>query len=261
MMGDIVKRMTGMEKFAQSRMVYRTAVMLARSDKEDDELRVRLEAQISKYPKGTAHALEMLASRRDSNLEEDRAYRLLDAAVNNRPVAAINPDLRDLFQRERELGDMAVKDAVMYIQRLEPGLTNLLRESHGVSSVVASDVVRLVGPQATNKDPLVRTQLALSVVNHYLAIQEGHIPNEDIGLSYFASPTKMVTRSGWTQSQKIVTRPTFHHHINEHQTLCQLSFRAALDARRPIPTRTLSKSGGGYWWSNAVEHIVGELYS
>jgi hypothetical protein len=185
----VIRRLTGAEKMNESRVVFGAALTLAQSDKTDDEVRVMLQRKVAQCPKGTTHALAMLRSHRDS-FEQDRAYRLLEAVVTDSPVSEVDPRSGELFRREQELGNMPIEDAVAYISALEPKLMDLK------SSQARSDIGRLVGPRATHGDPLVRTQLSLSIVYHYISIEEGQISKGDKRESYFASPVKRVSQSG-----------------------------------------------------------------
>lgn len=186
----VIRRLTGFEKMNESRLVFGASLTLAQSAKTDDEARVLLQGKVAQYPKGATHALTMLGSHRDS-FEQDRAYRLLEAVVTHSPVSEVDPQLGELFRREQELGNMPIEDAVAYISELEPRLIDL------ESSQARRDVVRrLVGPRATHDDPLVRTQLALSIMCHYISMEEGQISEECRGVSYFASPVKRVSQSG-----------------------------------------------------------------
>lgn len=128
------------------------------------------------------------ASAWDGGYLADRMVRLLEAAIAERPVAAISPGRAELFERERRLGWMPLGDAFDELAAAVPQLQEVrARAEHLASSpeaVVAQedgrvivsgrliteavgDAQHLVGPDSGHPDPLIRSRLAQQIVFRY----------------------------------------------------------------------------------------------
>jgi hypothetical protein len=181
--------------------IYNYVLQLARSEQDDKAACTALRKRIGKNRSRAARSALALLSRSESDYETDRAGRLLEAVINDQPVSAVDPTKQVLFMRERELGLLSLHDAIAALSELEPRLTHLLnevinrpsdkRDAHGT----VARLNQLVGPNADLHDELVKSQLALSVVSHYIA--GVNLANEnDWETSYFAAPRQLVVRAG-----------------------------------------------------------------
>jgi hypothetical protein len=165
----------------------RAALRAAHSAESDEDARSRLSHELGGSKRDIHHALNILAAKRDQ-FDMDRAYRLLHAAITSDPVESIRSDLRELFSQEEQLGRIPLAQAFAFLAERQPGLSHL-------HAAAAQPVSALLGPAARNcSDPLLRSQLALSVVSQHLAIQSGS-QEGDISCSYFSAPRKTITLS------------------------------------------------------------------
>jgi hypothetical protein len=131
------------------------------------ELRERL-PQDSEASRG---AIDHLAARRTSYLD-DRAYRLLIAAVTDTAIGPIDPAVSDQFLAEAVLGRMSLAEAFEHLAELEPRLRDVpVREQErrwgrcGWSFRRAEP--ELVGAWAETRHPILNTDLAAAVVREY----------------------------------------------------------------------------------------------
>lgn len=149
--------------------IVRAARDLAYEPISDVEARDRLGARIGDA-EAAREAIEMLSVGRDSFVK-DRAYRLLTAAVGREDVRPIDPAVREAFQREEALGRMPLNEAFAHLAELEPDLT---QAAEAEPLIGRSDRMReLVGLQARSGDPLLRSDVAASVVSQYVGIRKG----------------------------------------------------------------------------------------
>ncbi len=190
-----------------SREVVGAAARRARSALDDEHAREELGHDIATHRDGVSGALRVLARGR-ADFVADRAFRLLDAVARGVPVQAITGENAERFAREEALGRIAVADAYLRLVDIEPRLAGLM-EQHQAAPVQASDrpletaqdarkalLHTLVGPGAQHPDPLIRSQLAFSLVSHYLAILNGKLPLEARIEPYFSAKRRVVVRSG-----------------------------------------------------------------
>jgi hypothetical protein len=174
--------------------VSRKAVNVARSDMKDAQAVERLRGIAAEDSGGAARALEGL-SRMRAEYSTDRAYRLLLAAVDGVRVPLPPSELRELFDREEELGRLPIERAIAALVALEPRLGRTPRE--GAPAIDRSQLLQLkgvIGPGSDNPDPLVRSNLALSVVSHYLELGGDGADPSDGEVSYFGARRKRVVR-------------------------------------------------------------------
>lgn len=183
---------------ADRKILYRAALKAAHSELNDVEAGKSLREQIQLHPRGARSALSLLGLTRDE-FASDRAYRLLEAAIKNVSVEPVRGEMTDLFSREEKLGRLPLRDAFASLEQLEPALKSYEQVSTGAAhdrQTARHSIGALVGPTASNDDPLIRSQLALSVASQFLAIVlDGASNLGDINTSYFSSPRKLVVRS------------------------------------------------------------------
>lgn len=186
-----------------SKYVYRASIRQACADVSDSDAREALEIEIKDYSKRAYHrALKRLALV-NGEYRYDRAHRLLEAALLKRVVRPVSGQWVDLFEQERQLGHMPLGEAYTYLLRLEPGLGRL-RESLTSQTSPASEAWRSVrrqlsvsiGPNSDHDAPIVRSQLALSVMAQYFDVLSGRVNGCDLSTSYFGAPVKTVIRTG-----------------------------------------------------------------
>lgn len=180
-------------KSANRRVLLRRALQMAESDLKDDEAVDELREQAQSNSRAARRALKLLRPMR-GEFVGDRAYRLLAAATNDAPVEVVDADRRTLFTRERELSDRPIVDAIEQLIHLEPTLRAVLPENQP-SDETTRQVASIVGPGSSHKDPLVRSQLAISIVSHYLAIREGNTQLGNLSTPYRSAPRKVVVRA------------------------------------------------------------------
>jgi hypothetical protein len=82
-----------------------------------------LRGRLPEDPEVAQGAINHFGALRTSYID-DRAYRLLTAAVDGTPVRPIDPNVSDQFSAEAELGRMSLSDAFAYLVSLEPRLAD-----------------------------------------------------------------------------------------------------------------------------------------
>jgi hypothetical protein len=208
--GRIMAKVASLDRSTDAaQAVYGAATRQARRAVDDEQAKTTLGHEVYTHGDGVRKALELL--RRDrTEFVSDRAYRLLDAVAREAPVDAIAADELVIFEREEELGRASVAAAFAQLAEMEPRLNEVAQCSRVAtleSSSHASELLAarrrqgallrdLIGPLAQHDDPLIRSQLALSVVSHYLAIVMGELPAECRTESYFSTRRKVMARSG-----------------------------------------------------------------
>ena len=95
------------QRGAGRRALVQAAQEIAESGLEDDVACAELRARLPEDPEPARDAIEHLAALRTSYLD-DRAYRLLTAAVDDTPVRPIDPAVREQFLAEAQLGRMSL---------------------------------------------------------------------------------------------------------------------------------------------------------
>jgi hypothetical protein len=193
----LMRMMRSQERVA----IYRAAILHARLDCDDESAKARLAEEIAPHRRGRDAALRMLRRGRGEFLS-DRAFRLLYAATHDLPVEPRCRQMEELFGREARLGRLPVATAYAQLVEMEPRLGDP-ELSHRGSSETATNAtpagMRLsmfLGPNAQHPDPLVRSQLALSIAAQYQAVLRGDLGEGAENASYFAATRKMVLRSG-----------------------------------------------------------------
>jgi hypothetical protein len=185
-----------------SKSAYRAAVRIARSSLDDEHAKRELERDVVGYHDGVREAATALGKHR-TEFVTDRAFRLLDAVLREAPVQAISPEYRDTFLREEELGRINVTSAFERLVAIEPRLgecagallQTLLPNQENDKFSFGEQLSTLVGPGAQHPDPLVRSQLALSIASYYIAIVEGKLPSDTKDEAYFSARRRLAVRS------------------------------------------------------------------
>jgi hypothetical protein len=156
-------------------------------------------------------AIKHLGAPRTSYLD-DRAYRLLTAAVDGTPVRPIDPAVFEQFSAEARLGRMSLSNAFAYLVSLEPRLADeqarRAEERHtrrnGFS--VGRSEPDIVGAWAESPHPVLNTDLAAGVVREYSAVTRGgRIPGDDT--TPFFERTKRTGGGSFALFGKGDTRP------------------------------------------------------
>jgi hypothetical protein len=184
-------------QFAAQSAVYRAAIRAAESPLGDEEAKVELRGAIGAHPAGVEPTVRHL--RRDSYVN-DRAFRLLSAAAEGAPVAPMPSESAELFERERELGQMPMRGAFALLKRLEPTLDELERDVEAgrlpvrESGFSTSGVP--LGRTVAHEDPLLRSGLALNIAVCYLDVTAGSDRSTDLDTPYFSAPRKRGIMSG-----------------------------------------------------------------
>lgn len=165
---------------ARRTALVRTAEEIAESGVEDDVACAGLRARLPEDPEAVGDAIEHLAALGTSYVD-DRACRLLTAAVDDTSVRPADPAVREQFLAEAQLGRMSLTDAFAHLVSLEPRLQGLVERrsddraskrsgfSIGGFSIGRSEP-GLVGPLAGSPHAVVNTDLARGVVVEYLAV-------------------------------------------------------------------------------------------
>lgn len=193
-LAEIAATPEGQAAIQQSRRVadlLERARGLAGSDLNDETACQALRKQLSSDEEPARLAIEKLGKLRDNYLD-DRAYRLLTAAVEGTPVRPIDPAVRDLFQAEARLGRMSLNDAFEYLASIEPRLHEVIRRrlegpppKQGWSVKKEESELDLVGRFAENSNPLVNSELAASVVRQYIAARRRGVSTSDDPTPFF----------------------------------------------------------------------------
>jgi hypothetical protein len=192
-------RLSPIAGLADVRSISRRAMYYAHSGYTDEEAAARLRKDVGTNIKAARTALAGI-NRARSEFDGDRAFRLLDAVVREVPVEAAPIASSELFAREEELGRLPLDEARAKLIALEPRLSSLWtanatrRTGDDVPGQI-EHVNSLVGPGSENSDPLLRSQLALSVMHHVLATTDGDLLDTR-QVSYFSAPRKRVVRAG-----------------------------------------------------------------
>lgn len=181
---------------------------LARSSISDEDAVRQLRDRFGNRRAALKRAMGIVSADR-SNYLGDRAFRLLRAVCNDRPIVGFDPNLADLFVRERDLGRMPLRDAMTSLAELEPRLAPLLssqgspvafergnREAMRSAVTWAREQIReMVGLRAESDDPLLRSDISMGVVETFL-LSVGHHPDR-LDLPYVdAGAIRMRVTSG-----------------------------------------------------------------
>jgi hypothetical protein len=205
------------QQWAARGVILRAALRAAHSTEPDEDARHRLKEELASKRQQAQDALTIFSRMREQ-FDTDRAYRLLHAAMTDTPVQPIAAECYDLFLSEEQLGRMPLSEAFAFLAKRQPMLHQFERAAAAADGVTwalqrsdtaAHDdmldahphVSTVLGPGAQDcTDPLLRSQLALSIASQHLAIIAGSHDGDDL-CSYFASPKKRMTlSSGFNRS-------------------------------------------------------------
>ncbi|HXO10605.1 MAG TPA: hypothetical protein VN880_21350 [Solirubrobacteraceae bacterium] len=161
------------------------AAQMAGSGLDDDAACAALRVRLPHDRELVRDGINYLGALRISYLD-DRAYRLLTAAVDGSSVRPIDPAVREQFLAEAQLGRMSLDDAFAYLVSLEPRLHDLLErrlEAPGSKRNgfrFSRSEPQLVGPLADSPHAVVNTDLARGVVVEYLSVRrDGRQADQD----------------------------------------------------------------------------------
>jgi hypothetical protein len=113
-----------MERTDQVSGVSSAADRVAEGELTDDDASAELRAALPTDNEIVREAVRNRVNGRTDYLR-DRAYRLLVAAATNTPVRPIDPVVAELFERERAVGRLPLRDAFRRLAEIEPGLLEL----------------------------------------------------------------------------------------------------------------------------------------
>lgn len=164
----------------------------ALSPDSDESIRVRLRGIARENASCLRDALVMLGVAPSADdYHTNRARRLLEAALEDRPVEPPPPDRVLIFEREKRLDELPLDDAYAELCKLEPRLSDLMawaarhdqpRPRPGLRAG-AKDLRRLarlqnavgelVGPAVASAEPLLRSPIAARVATTYVLSLDG----------------------------------------------------------------------------------------
>jgi len=164
---------------------------------DDEAAKVALAGRVGDEAEALKEAAIDLAKRRDDYIG-DRAYRLLSAAAAGTAVQSIPPERRGLFAAEEAIGRVPIEQAFRRLAEIEPRLLDVERQARGASLAdngsLPSDMDRrlrsLVGGAAERDDELLRSNLASSIVHHYLRALAGDSRCGSPDMPFFENPRK-----------------------------------------------------------------------
>jgi hypothetical protein len=204
------------QRWAARGVISRASPRAAHSAEPDEDARRHLMEELASNGQHAQDALAIFERMR-GQFDADRAYRLLYAAMTDTPVQPIAADRRDLFLREEQLGRMPLSEAFGFLAKHQPVLYQLEKATRAAVEHVTQaltdeaksrddsveaplHISALLGPSAQDcTDPLLRSQIALSIASQYLAIVAGSHDGDD-SCSYFESPNKRMTLSSGFRS-------------------------------------------------------------
>ncbi len=165
---------------------------MAGSGLDDEVACATLRGRLPEDPELVEEAIAHLAKIR-TNYLDDRAYRLLTAAVRGDAVRPIDPAVRDQFLEEAKLGRMPLNDAFERLASLEPRLHDIpppempdprLLEGKTWTISSRSDpssemTAKLLGPIADTPHAILSTDLARAIVSTHLKVRARGLPDTD----------------------------------------------------------------------------------
>jgi hypothetical protein len=140
----------------------------------DEEAADRLRDVVRSDRLGARATLAYVTRIRDGSCEyeTDRAYRVLRAAVSEAPPEPVSSGNEALFERQRELGWSPLGQAFDQLADAVPELAEVAQtvESEPSTSDWIRRVEKVIGPRSPQTDPLLGSQLAVTVVARYLRV-------------------------------------------------------------------------------------------
>ena len=157
------------------------------SEVSDPEAVDRMRPVVLPEPRAARRTLAVVKGVRDreGGYVQDRAYRILKAAINDAAPEPVRPDLALLYEREKNLAFVPLQDAFEELRNAVPALGEIgdraaaLRRGKDAEGArdafrqIWRDADKLVGRRCAHPDPLVRSALARMVVAHYLTAAAG----------------------------------------------------------------------------------------
>lgn len=188
----------------------RAARQFALSSMDDEDARHAIEQRVP-FDRAGIRAAVQRASITRSDYLSDREFRLLAAIADGGPVRPIDPALADLFEQERELGQMPLADAYAHLAELKPRLLTLENEpvpprppdnadsdarkrAWKARGAYEDRLEHLVGIAANKNVPILRSDIAAGIVMQYLDVKAGLMPGK-LTDSYFNAPRRHVSAS------------------------------------------------------------------
>ncbi len=176
----------------------------------DEQARERLLSSVEEDEIGLEVAIE-LSGRQRGDFISDRAFRLLAAVADGSTVSPIDQTLASLFGQEEELGRLPLREAFNRLATMEPDLRYLatwemdrtVDTSHPRPYDQGTDrqstdrqqsnhaAQQLVGVGARSEIPILRSDIAASIVRQYLEIDAGRMRG-DVGKPYFDAPRQVI---------------------------------------------------------------------
>lgn len=169
---------TAMERGRRQMGLAQVGRQIAGSDLDDEGACAKLREQIDEDRESANGAIKHFEALRTSYLD-DRAHRLLTAAVDGTSVRPIDPALIEQFSAEAELGRRSLSDAFAYLVSLEPRLAEeparrAAERQHKRSGFsVGRSEPELVGAWAESPHLVLNTDLAAAIVREYTAVTRG----------------------------------------------------------------------------------------
>jgi hypothetical protein len=203
---------------AESWRIFRLTMDAARSSESDPRAAEALALTLSEASAGELNTVMARLKRGSPSYLRNRAQRLLESVITGKQVALAPDEFAELFSREEQLGRLPMLEAYDRLSVLEPGLKTLedtvrswtpSSHEHDAANQLAhirqqSEVRReaatLTGAQARLDDPILRSNIALSIAQRYLYALLGDTQLGDPDTPYFAAPA--VLRSDLTRPKK-----------------------------------------------------------
>jgi hypothetical protein len=197
MLRSLWRMITGQQDLRASHVVLERASEVVRTHPGDAEALAELRGVVGAEPGGARALLERFADSRET-ARTDRIYRLVRAALDDAPVAAVNPERAALFARLEALVQMPIGDAFRQLAEREPALDRLAATVDPFPTAAPVDgdealgwlmkqhrrAAKLVGPRAGHADAVLRTHRMLQLVTAYLRIAAGDASCGDATTSY-----------------------------------------------------------------------------
>jgi hypothetical protein len=180
---------------------------LAQSDLSDEDARERLHEIAKSSEFGAEGVVQELEQRKDNYVHDsylgDRAYRLAKAVMTGGAVESQDPERRDQFRLEEELGRLPLGVAFERLASLVPDLNTWQRavedEELAMHVPQMKRLEKVVGPDAFGSSGVARSHIAQAVATAYLSILAGDADQGDLDTPYFViakrpSTTELIDR-------------------------------------------------------------------
>jgi hypothetical protein len=194
----------------ESWRVFQLALDAARRDESDDLAAEALAARLEDVPERDIQLararLEGGGDRKRASYLRERACRLFEAAVTHQKVKPLPSGVAELFEYEKHLGRMSMRDAYRELSLLEPGLAALEETvgrwtspdrgstaadelaHHHFQREIRREAARLVGAGAQSDDARLQSNMALGIAQRYLYSLLGDVRLGGPETAYFSAP-------------------------------------------------------------------------